>query len=94
LGAPAAAAPLTGARRIVAALRGDVLVFDALGRTAIALELLLDPVHRGPVAVSALPPIAELREAFDGRLVALEVEAADQRLHGLVRHWRSRLRRG
>ena len=74
--APAAAATsaaLPAGR--VAPLRRDVLVLDALGRTAVALELRLDPVDRGAVAIGALAAIAELREPLDGGLVSLEIEA-------------------
>src|SRR5262249_54694765 len=51
--APAAAAGLVRRGRIV-----DVL--DAVGRAAVALELRLDPVDRGAIAIRALTTIAEL----------------------------------
>src|SRR5437660_8569471 len=51
---------------------------------AVAPELGLDPVHRGAVPVGALAPVAELGEAFDRRLVLLEVEARDQLGDGIL----------
>ena len=98
------AAALT-ARRIAAPARaaaarpargggGLVVVRDPLGRAAVALELRLDPVDRGAVAIGALAAIAELRQPLDRRLVLFEIEAADQRLHriGARRRLRGRLR--
>ena len=63
---------------------GLVFVLDPLGRAAVALELCFDPVDRGAVAIGALPPIAELRQALDRRLVAFEIEPLDQRLDPFV----------
>src|SRR5439155_14031636 len=63
-----------GARRsrlIVVLQAGDV-------GTAVALELGLDPVHRGAVSVRALAAVAELGETLDRRLVQLEVEPRDE----------------
>src|ERR1051326_5816352 len=63
--------------------RGDLpageLVMDSLGVGAtVALELGLDPIHRGAVSLSALAAIAELREPADRRLVPLEIEPAGE----------------
>src|SRR5256885_1656651 len=69
-----------GARR-----RRGVLVRDALGiRAAVALELRLDPIDRGAVAIGALAPVTELGEAFHGRLVPLEIEACDHQPDGII----------
>src|ERR1041385_3167463 len=55
------------------------LVMDSLGVGAtVALELGLDPIHRGAVSLSALAAIAELREPADRRLVPLEIEPAGE----------------
>src|SRR5260370_39593578 len=65
-----------GSRR---ARRGSgILVLQALSRTAITPELGLDPVDRRLVAIGALAAVAELSEALQGGLVALEVEPPDQ----------------
>jgi hypothetical protein len=76
--APRAAAASARIRRRI------VGVSDALGRTAVALELRFDPIDRRTIAIAALPPIAELSEALDGRLVFLEIESADERLHRVL----------
>ena len=69
-------ARLRGRRR-----RRGVVVVDAFDvGAAVALELRFDPVDRLAIALGALASIAELRQALDGRLVALEIEPADQRL--------------
>ncbi len=55
-----------------------VFVRDPLGRRApVALQLLLDPVHRRTIAIGALLAVAELREPLDRGLVALEREPRD-----------------
>jgi len=41
--------------------------------------LRLDPIHGSTIAVSALAAIAVFGQALDGRLVFLEIEAADER---------------
>src|SRR5256884_1242803 len=46
--------------------------------TAVALELRLDPVNGGTVAVRGLAAGAEAGEALDGRLVALQGEPRDE----------------
>jgi hypothetical protein len=52
-----------------------VVVVNALGvGAAVALELRFDPVDGGAVAVGALAAVAELGEAFDGGLVALQFQ--------------------
>src|SRR5581483_8502579 len=56
-----------------------VVVHDPFRRAAVRLQLRLDPVHGRAVAIRALPPIAELGQTFDGRLVLLEVETAGER---------------
>jgi hypothetical protein len=57
--------------------------------------LRFDPIDRRAIAIGSLTPIAELREAFDRRLVLLEVEPSDQRAHRIRRscRWRSGLRK-
>jgi hypothetical protein len=70
-------------------------VSDALGIGATgALELSLDPIEGGAVAIRALLSIAELCQAFDRRLVLLQVEATDERLHLGVRLRAKHLRKG
>ena len=83
------------------AVRGGAGLYVYLTRSvcaAEALELRLNPVDSRAVAVGALPAIAELGQALDGRLVLLQVEPADQRLHRLVGwtqlHRRDRRRSG
>ena len=57
---------------------------QALGvRAPVALQLRLDPVDRRAIAVGALPAVAELGEALDGRFVALEIETRDQSTDGI-----------
>ncbi len=63
--------PSRGRRRVE-------LVDQALGGAAVALELRLDPVDGLAVALGALPPIPELRQALDGGLVAFEVQPGDE----------------
>src|SRR5262249_21165051 len=67
---------LRSRRRILVGEPGDVAA-------AVAPQLLLDPVDRGAVARRALPPVAELREALDRRLVMLEIEARDEPGNGI-----------
>src|SRR5438552_6712675 len=75
--------PGTRWRRLIVVLQaGDV-------GAAVAPELDLDPVHRGAVPVGALAPVAELGEAFDRRLVLLEVEPRDQLGDGILCRGRS-----
>src|SRR5262249_23729625 len=63
-----------------AELAAVVHVMDSLGvGAAVALELRLDPVDGGAIAVGALATVAESGEAEDSVLVVLEVEAADER---------------
>ena len=57
----------------------------ALGGAAGRLELRLDPVDGLPVAAGALPAVAELRQAPDDGLVALQIEPADERRDRVVR---------
>jgi hypothetical protein len=67
------------------ARRHGRVVGDARGvRVAVALELRLDPVHGVAIALGALTPIAELRQAFDRRFVFLEIEPSDHRLDGIL----------
>src|SRR5439155_25428218 len=83
-GAPAAVAATAGGPAGVrpgARRRGGglIVVFQASDvGTAVAPELRFDPVHRGAVSVGALAAVTELGEAFDRRLVLLEVEPRDQ----------------
>src|SRR5690606_11233659 len=49
------------------------VVGETRRRTPVALELLLDPVDGPPVAVRAFSSVAEVRQAFDGGLVAFEL---------------------
>jgi hypothetical protein len=56
-------------------LRGEVVCHSLGVGAAVALELRLDPVVRGAIAIRALPAVAELRQPLDGRLVTLEIEA-------------------
>jgi hypothetical protein len=70
-------------RRVVLELPAVVLVLDAVGvGAAVTLELRLDPIGGGAIAIGALAAITELRQSFDGRLVFLQVEPCD---HGLDR---------
>src|SRR5437660_2004196 len=80
--------PGTRWRRLIVVLQaGDV-------GAAVAPELGLDPAHRGAVPVGALAPVAELGEAFDRRLVLLEVEARDQLSDGILSRPRGGVRLG
>ena len=53
-------------------------IFDPLGGAAIAAQLRLDPIDRGPIAVGALLPVAVLAEPPERGLVALQIEPPDQ----------------
>ena len=75
---PLPCAPLPWRRRIV--------LYPFRG-VAVALELGGDPVHRVPVALGALTPIAELGQSLDRGLVGLQIEATDQSGGGIVRRW-------
>ena len=70
---PAPATPSAFLRR-----RRVVLIRHSLGRTAIALELRLDPIAGLAIALGALAAIAKLRQTLDGGLVFLEFEASYQ----------------
>src|SRR6266487_4654669 len=55
-----------------------VLVLDAPGVAAEALQLAFDPVDRCAIAIGPLPPIAEFGQALDRGLVPLQIEPSDQ----------------
>jgi hypothetical protein len=59
--------------------RRVVGVRDPSGRAPVALELRFDPVNRRAIAIRALAPIAELRQAFDRGFVSLQIEPPHQR---------------
>ncbi len=59
-------------------LRRAVLVLDASGIAAEALQLVFDPVDRCAIAIRSLPPIAEFGQAFDRGLVPVQIEPSDQ----------------
>ena len=62
-----------------------IIICNALGvRAAVALELRFDPIDRGAVPVRSLPPVAEFRQAADGRSIVRQVEPAGQRLNWIV----------
>ena len=101
-GAPAGAGPrrLSARRRHRAAPgRRLVVVLDAFRvRAAVALELRLDPVDGGAVAIGSLTAIAELRQALDRGLVLFQIESADEHPYRVVvvrglRGWRGCRRR-
>ena len=69
-----------------------IVVFNPLGRVAVALQLRLNPINGGLVAISALPAVAELGKRLDCRLVFFEVQLRHQRLDRIRRGFR-RLRR-
>ncbi len=83
---PGAAASRSAARRLRV-----VLVAHALGGTAVALELRLDPVDRLAVTRRALAAIAKGGQALDCGFVFLEIEASDQRADRIGGRWRCRL---
>src|SRR5439155_11154845 len=55
-----------------------VLVLDAPGVTAEALQLAFDPVDRCAIAIRPLAPIAEFGQSLDRGLVPLQFEPSDQ----------------
>ena len=61
-------------------------------RAPVAFQLRLDPVDRGSIAIGPLPPIAELRQSLDRRLVAIEIQPRDERRNRVGRGCRRRLR--
>src|SRR6185436_2994910 len=64
--------------------RRAVDVLQALGRTAVAFELRFDPIDGGAVAVGALAAVTESRQLLDRRLVPIEREPANERLHEVI----------
>ena len=84
--AAGAAAGCRPARGRIGRRRGRIGVEDALGaRAAEGMQLRLDPVDGVPVALRALAPVAELRQALERRLVVVERQPRDEGRDGILR---------
>jgi hypothetical protein len=68
-----------------------MFIYQAFGVAAIALELRFDPIDGGAIAVSALPPVAELGQGLDRRFVFFEIEPSGEHRDRIACH---RLLRG
>ncbi len=58
----------------------------------VCAQLRLDPIDGGAIAIGPLAAVTEASESFNGRFVALEVQAGHELSRGIIRWQRRRVR--